>query len=153
MEEAIQVREVPALPVLCTKATCRHEEISSTLAVILPKVFGSLTHLGVRPAGPPFCCYTDWRDEDCDLEGGIVVEGLVSGIGEIEGKQLGGGRCACYTHIGPYTELHGAYEMLMKYMQDNHLEPAGPPFEVYLTDPGKEPDQSKWHTDIYFPVK
>lgn len=36
---------------------------------------------------------------------------------------------------------------------DAALEAAGAPWEVYVTDPGAEPDQSKWRTDIFFPLR
>jgi AraC family transcriptional regulator len=38
-------------------------------------------------------------------------------------------------------------------MKSQGLEPAGAPWEVYVTDPGAEPDPSKWRTDIFFPVR
>ena len=38
-------------------------------------------------------------------------------------------------------------------MESEGLEGAGAPWEVYVTDPGAEPDQSKWRTEIFFPVR
>ena len=38
-------------------------------------------------------------------------------------------------------------------MKSEGLEAGGAPWEVYVTDPGAEPDKSKWRTDIFFPVR
>ena len=38
-------------------------------------------------------------------------------------------------------------------MKANDVVSPGPSWEVYVTDPGAEPDTSKWQTDIYFPVE
>jgi len=33
------------------------------------------------------------------------------------------------------------------------MQPAGLPWEVYLTDPAKEPNPSRWRTDVVLPVR
>jgi effector-binding domain-containing protein len=41
----------------------------------------------------------------------------------------------------------------MKYVEDNQLAANGDPYEVYVTDPGTEPNPEKWLTVLYHPVK
>ena len=147
-----EVREVPAMSVLYVKDSCPQDEIGPTLGRMLPKVYSSLVELGVRPIGPPFCRYTAWHDQDCDLEGGIQVDGLVAGVGEIHGGQLGGCMAVHTIHHGPYTDLKSAHEAIQQWMKENGREPNGAPFELYLTDPGKVADSSQWETEIFWPV-
>jgi len=47
---------------------------------------------------------------------------------------------AAYNSINEYFEIGGG------------LTQTGGPWEVYATDPGAEPDTSKWLTEIWFPV-
>jgi AraC family transcriptional regulator len=152
MDYRFEQRDVPAMNVLFAKSTCKPSEISATLGRLLPRVFASLVELGVRPVGPPFCRYTNWREDECDLEGGIIVDGLVSGFGDIEGGQIGGGPAVHTLHIGPYTELSKAYDALQQWLGENGKQSAGAPFELYLTDPGRVPDSAEWQTEIYWPV-
>jgi len=140
------------MPVLYMRATCSSKEIADTLGRILPKVFASLMDLCVRPVGPPFCRYTAWRGDECDLEGGVLVDGLVSGVGEVEGGEIGGCKAVYTLHQGAYTELHEAYDAMQAWMKDHGKTAAIPPFELYVTDPGKVPDPMQWKTEVFWPV-
>ena len=55
--------------------------------------------------------------------------------------------------MGAYDSLPQTWSALTAWMSAHGLEPAGAPWEVYVTDPGAEPDTSKWRTDIFFPVR
>lgn len=152
MDYQFEVRDVPAMPVLFMKASCEVQEIFPTLGRILPRVFQSFVDVGVRPVGPPFCRYTSWRGSNCDLEGGILVDGLVSGVGEIEGGEIGGCKALYTVHQGSYSELHSAYEAMQKWMQENGRTAAGAPFDLYITDPGKVPNPADCKTEVYWPL-
>ena len=56
-------------------------------------------------------------------------------------------RRKCIVTLVKYVSLN-----LNEWIVREGLEPAGVPWEVYVTDPGAEPDPSKWRTDLYFPV-
>lgn len=152
MQYEFEIKDVPMMPVLYINGTCRLEDIGPTLGRLLPKVFGTLVDLGVRPAGPPFCRYTARHEGECDLQAGILVDGLVSGIGEIQGGQIGGCSAAHTVHMGPYTELKDAYAALDAWIREQGKTPGDSPFELYMTDPGKVPDPAQWKTEIYWPV-
>jgi effector-binding domain-containing protein len=57
------------------------------------------------------------------------------------------------THVGPYETLSTAHETLHKWIGENKREASGRPWEVYVTDPGSEPDNTKWVTEVYYPLK
>ena len=67
--------------------------------------------------------------------------------------ELPAGTVATVTHMGPYDTLPQTWASLAEWIGSQGLQPAGAPWEVYVTDPGAEPDQSKWRTDIFFPVR
>ncbi|MFK7757919.1 MAG: SRPBCC family protein [Flavobacteriales bacterium] len=56
-------------------------------------------------------------------------------------------------HLGPYENLPGTYEKIMGAIRAQNMEPIFPSYEVYITDPGAEPDQSKWETLVVVPIQ
>ena len=42
--------------------------------------------------------------------------------------------------MGPYDALRQTWAALTEWMSSQGLQPAGAPWEVYVTDPGAEPD-------------
>ncbi|MYG02265.1 MAG: hypothetical protein F4173_08285 [Acidobacteriia bacterium] len=87
---------------------------------------------------------------------GIRAKTTIDKLGAIMGPLFGElpcGTMATVTHIGPYEGLPNTWAALTEWIRSQGLEAAGAPWEVYVTDPGAEPDQSKWRTDIFFPVR
>ena len=76
----------------------------------------------------------------------------MAGTGRIRAGELPGGTVAAVTHLGPYENLRHTWAALTEWMRSQGLEGAGAPWEVYVTDPGAEPDASRWRTDIFFPI-
>ena len=75
------------------------------------------------------------------------------GTDRIQAGELPGGTVATVIHKGPYEGLPQTWAALVEWISAQGLQPAGAPWEVYLTDPGAEPDSSKWRTQIFFPVQ
>ena len=107
---------------------------------------------GKTLAGIPVAIHHSMDGGNVDVECGMPVAEPMSGTERIRGGMLPGGTVATVTHLGPYDDLPGTWSALTAWMQAQGLEAAGAPWEVYVTDPGAEPDTSKWRTDIYFPV-
>ena len=68
------------------------------------------------------------------------------------GREVEGGAVAWTTHRGPYDEVGPAYHTVAGWIQEHGHEIAGPPREVYLTDPGSTPP-SEFLTEIQFPIR
>jgi DNA-binding transcriptional MerR regulator len=101
---------------------------------------------GIKTMGAPFGIYHGpiSETEDGPVETCLAVDGKVEGKGDIEGKQLEGGKAACVVITGEqchYPELLGAYDAAADWIQKNGFETSQPPREVWYTGPG--PD-AKW---------
>ncbi len=127
-------------------------ELGQVMGPLFGELFAHIQQAGQAPAGMPLAIYHSMGGGMVDLECAMPVAGPVPGIGRIQAGQLPEGRAATTTHLGPYDELKRTWDALTAWMQSQQLEPAGPPWEVYVTDPGAEPDPAKWRTDIFFPV-
>jgi hypothetical protein len=58
-----------------------------------------------------------------------------------------------YATWGPYEDVAKAYAACRAWLDDHGLEPAGPHWEVYRTDPSTEPDPARWRTDVVLPFR
>jgi len=101
----------------------------------------------------PFAIYHSMEGDAVELECGMPVRSQMDGTARVQAGELPCGTMATVTHMGPYEGLPNTWAALTEWMASRGLEGAGAPWEVYVTDPGGEVDQSKWRTDIFFPVR
>jgi effector-binding domain-containing protein len=153
MPYEIVVKEIDPQPVVSIRTKCHAAVIGSTLAEILPEVFRYLRKHDVWPSGPPFTRYHGFSETEVDIEGGMPVQTRLSGSGRIVAGELPGGRAVTTVHTGPYEKLPDAHDAVHAWIQEKKFTSAGPQWECYLTDPGKEPDPSKRQTELVWPIE
>lgn len=68
-------------------------------------------------------------------------------------SNLRAGRYIMSRYFGRYEDTMATHLAIQQYAKDNKLAIDGPPVEVYVTDPAVEKDDSKWETDIYYPIQ
>ena len=131
------------------------ETIGDDLGRIYGLVMGAVQSQGLEMAGMPFAHYMDFDEAtgNSNYVAGIAVNGLGVESGEVVPMVYNEMQVVRAMHTGPYEEFGISYGKIQKYIESNGLEVTGEVFEVYLTDPGMEPDQSKWKTIIAFPLK
>ena len=100
----------------------------------------------------PFAIYHQFGPEGVDMECAIPVAQAIAGSGVIVAGETPSGRVAVVSYFGPYNGLSEAHDALGDWIEAEGLGQDGPPWEVYVTDPGEEPDSAKWQTDVYYPV-
>jgi AraC family transcriptional regulator len=128
----------------------------STVGASFQQAMGVLSQyvqsLGVAAGAPgPFARYHTWGD-DVEMEVGAVVQDDAPGNETVKRGTLPGGKVARTIHQGPYSGLQQAYSALESWMKDNGVQPAGPPWEVYLTDPQETPDPADYRTEVIWPI-
>ena len=158
-----------AAPEIMTRADQPYVAISArvTMAELsglgerLGEVFGWLGARGLAPAGAPFFKYNviDMMRE-LEVEAGVPVAAAVDGDDHVLSGVLPAGRYATVTHVGHPSELMEVTRALLDWAARQGLRwdmsPAGGGerwgcrLEIYLTDPGQEPDMSKWQTQLAF---
>lgn len=153
MTLSFETKEVGPQPILAIRATSAMDNLSELMGSLFGEVYGYIQQSGQNPAGMPFSRYHSMDGETVDLECGMPVPLPMDGKGRVEAGELPAGPVATVTHVGPYDDLPQTWSALSEWMGSQDLQPAGAPWEVYVTDPGTEPDQSKWRTDIFFPVR
>ncbi|MCY4028372.1 MAG: GyrI-like domain-containing protein [Acidobacteria bacterium] len=153
MNQECKTTELEAQPIVGIRTTVVMSEIGKAMGTLFGEVHGYIQQNGGTPAGMPVAIYHSAPSATVDVECAIPVAAAMTGAGRVRSGELPAGKAATVTHVGPYDDLPQAWSALTEWIESQGLEAAAAPWEVYVTDPGAEPDQSKWRTDIFFPVR
>ena len=151
--DACSIEEIAAQPVLSIRVTIAADDVSKTLATLIPEIIGVMAQVGGEMAGPPYCRYHSMDASTIDLEAGIPMRKKVEGKDRVKSTELPAGKTAVTWHVGSYDSVVKSHARLAGWLHSQSLKPDGGHWEVYWTDPGIEPDPAKWRTRIYWPVK
>ena len=81
-----------------------------------------------------------------------VAQPLNSRVPNIEDINVPAGKAHVIDYYGAYEGIGDAHWAMDAFLKKNNLKAGAPVIEEYVTDPGIEPDQSKWLTKIYYPA-
>jgi effector-binding domain-containing protein len=167
MSEEPRIQERAARHYAGIRATVTMETIGGAVDEGIPELFGWLAANGIEPAGAPFIRFLviDMM-ADLRIELGVPVSEPVTGHERVQPGLLPAGKYAVLRHVGPYDGDNGlipanaalqAWADARGIVFDTRKTPDGDAWvsrvEEYLTDPSKEPDPSKWETDIAYLTK
>ena len=153
MTREFRKTQLEAQPILGIRTTTGMDKIAQIMGPLFGELYGYIQAQGQCPAGMPLTIYHAMDGNTVELECAMPVASPLAGAGRIQAGELPCGTMASITHMGPYDDLPATWAALTEWMKSEGLEAGGAPWEVYVTDPGAEPDKSKWRTDIFFPVR
>jgi AraC family transcriptional regulator len=127
-------------------------EIGRVMSAAFGEVYGYLGAHGIQPDGPPFVIYhgVPRGDDPFDIEICAPVAAAPDAPTGWHVQELPAGTFATMLHVGPYDTLGAAYGRMTAGLGAHQLANAGPPREVYLSEPGTPPEELM--TIIEFPV-
>jgi AraC family transcriptional regulator len=152
MEREAKVGRREAVLVVSKRVPVRLSEIGGVIGAAFGEVYGHLRARGVVPQGPPFVVYHGMPkgDDPFDVEICAPVGRATDPPTGWQVQELPAGVFATLVHVGPYDTLGTAYDTLTTWIGGHDLVVAGPPREVYLSEPDTPPEQVK--TIVEFPV-
>ncbi|MEZ4941300.1 MAG: SRPBCC family protein [Saprospiraceae bacterium] len=136
------------------RKTVPFTEIAGFYASNLGKVFEAAQKKGGALAGAPTGLYWSYDEVkgETDMAATIpIAENQNFGSG-FSIFQVGKGQALLIEYFGAYDSLANAHYAMDDYMQEKNLQNIPPVIEEYVTDPGQEPDTSKWLTRIIYYV-
>jgi AraC family transcriptional regulator len=149
---SITRQELTRQPVVFVRRQAARHELSNAIGDGLGKTFPFAQKTGLGLAGRPFTRYLSMDPAGFAIEVGIPLSAPAPAEGEIETGFLPGGPAAVALHAGHYDTLSESYAALERWMEANGLQPAGAPWESYVTDPADHADPGDWRTEVYWPV-
>jgi len=150
-EIKLQYRE-PVL-VLAKRLEVTLPTIGPALGAAFGDVYASHAAREANPDGPPFVIYHGVPEGDAPFEVEVCAPVRRAATEPPVGwrsAELPGGMFATLLHIGPYDSIGAGYTEMWSWIETQDLAVAGPPREVYLSDPSTPPEQIR--TVIEFPV-
>jgi effector-binding domain-containing protein len=133
--------ESPPRLVLYQHRVTTEEDLPATLGRAFGELYERIGDAHVEPAGEPFVVYLEsskpgvrWEMDICAPVSARVRESADFGF-----MEMPAGRVVSYLHIGPYQDLGQAYEAIQRYVKEQGLTVAGPPREIYLSEPDVPP--------------
>jgi effector-binding domain-containing protein len=152
MEREVKVGPRGPEIIVSKRLAVRLSEIGPVMGTAFGEVYGFLAARGVEQHGPPFVIYhgTPSGDDPFEIE---ICAPVVREAGAPAGWQtqvLPAGTFATLLHVGPYDTVGAAYGTLAAWIGSHGLAMAGPPREVYLSEPETPPDQVR--TIVEWPV-
>jgi effector-binding domain-containing protein len=150
MSYEIESRPLTEQPTAVRRATVMVDMMGSWLSATYAAVAAYLARAGAAMAGPPFARFA-FHDRQVDVEAGFPVGAPIEGDASVVPAVLPGGPAAVTTHHGPYEGLEAAYKAVHAWLADRGCEASGDHWEVYYSDPAREPDSARWRTDVVVP--
>ncbi len=141
-----QIKPQPAMTIRFRVADS--SEISAKYGEAFGQLVGHIASEGGQIAGAPFGRYHSFTKDGIEIEAGIPVAKIVEEKGNIKPTELPGGNAITTIHMGGYKELGNAHNAMQRWVKEQGHKTTGGPWEYYLTDPGQEPDSSKWRTKL-----
>ena len=146
MAAECRILMVSPQPTAVVKITVPMSEIPKAQKEARAKIEEALPKLDAGTSG--YGC-TLWRPpvkDELYMEPGLIVTRSFMPAGEVVASELPGGRAAHYLMRGPYDGLPDAWKMLLGWVEQRNLKPAGINWEIYGDD---HPDPSRLKTQLY----
>ena len=152
MEHEIHVVDRPGLRVLAKRQPVMLDEIGPALERAFDEAYGAIQAARATPEGPPFVIYHSMPEtgRPLDIEICAPVNGTLDASAPWHVASLPPGTFASRKHTGPYDSVGATYDALTTWIPAHGYVVAGPPREVYLSEPGTPPQDIE--TIVEFPV-
>lgn len=147
--EEVDVAEMIVLVAPSKKMT--ENEVGPYLGTQFPGLYAEAGKNGLKP-GMPAALYLTWDSTGTTVEPVVQVDKLPAKTGKYTARTQPATKALKVDYFGSYEKVGPAHEAINAYAAMNGKTITGAPWEVYVTDPGKEKDTAKWHTQIYYPV-
>lgn len=147
----IEVVTLKPQPILVIEETVAPDALGDALGRILPTVHGSAMDMGAIVTGMPFMRYLEMTDQ-FRIEAGVPIAEAVPTRGEIQCRELPGGKAATTVFLGPYHEVGAAWDAINAWRVGRGIEAGFGGWDVYENDPTEVSSPSEIRTRIYQPL-
>lgn len=140
-------------PTVGVRAVVRADEMEAFFKEAYGHLSEVVSDFGLEVTGPPYGRFRGVPADTMDVEAGVpilarprhahpagVVWGEFPAVEVVEAM-----------HIGSYDTLSETYGAMVLWMHARGLNPVEDMWDLYLTDPGREPDPATWQTKVVWP--
>ena len=151
---SIKHRTVPATPAVGIRQIVDRDDILAWWHGALGELHATVHAQQLHRAGPSGGLYDSelFQNDRGEAVVFIPVDGGVRAIGRVEPFLVPAAELAVITHHGPLADVDLAYAELGSYATTHEISVDGPLRETYLRDAHDTPDETRWETEIGWPV-
>ncbi len=144
--------EIPVKYYVGVRKTLSFDSLEAFYTDVFPKAMSAIQEQGLSPISAPSSLTWIWDDSThtTDHAAGVPIaeaKKFGNGLGVFT---VGGGRALVIDYYGVYDSIGNAHLAMDDYMTKKGLRSIPPVVEEYITDPGAEPDTSKWLTKVIY---
>lgn len=151
----ITLKDYPAKKAVFVRDSATCDKVSDVLGKSYGIVMSLIMPDSIECDGPPFARWIIWNDtiNKFVVEAGMFVKTKPNVKDNILYAEYPAQKVVSAIHTGPYETLYKSHEAIDAWIKENKLAKNGVAWEIYIIDPQKEPDMTKWETEIIYPVK
>lgn len=153
MIDTPQIVQSPHQRTAAIHVTIPRSEIEQVFPPAAKELLGVLEAQGIKPTAPLVSYHLKMPSDVFDFEIALPVDGEVKPSGRVVASELPAMRVARSVYRGPMEGLGSAWGELRNWVAANgHV---GKPlmWESYVVGPDREPDPSKWQTQLNWPLE
>lgn len=153
-----EMSNLPAWKIMTVRDSGTQAELSAKFSAMYQEIGIEMKKQGLTQAGPVLALY-DRDDHHPDgtmffvFRAGIPVDKPGKSTARVEYTETTASTAVKCNYHGGYNNMEACHYSINKFITDNGKTINGPVWEVYVTDPGAEPDSTKWLTEIYYPIQ
>ena len=154
----ISVVEWEAQPFVYILDSCSVANIGPKLGALYGEIYQSLASQGIMPVSQPFAQFIRFPHQAGDedkvvLQAGAFMEAAIETEGRIQLGYSTTGQTIQASHFGAYESSDVTHGVLHAYCAEHNLIVSGSAYEIYITDPGMEPNSANWETRIIYEIE
>jgi effector-binding domain-containing protein len=139
-------------PILFIRRKVTRSQLKDMFGECFGKLFGHGHAAGLPIAGAPGARYVAMEPGLLTVDTFMPLAAPAQTSGEMQSGVLDGGAVAFAVHSGPYEQLGDTHVAVERWLEENHLQSTGAPWESYVTDPEQHADPKDWKTEVYWPI-
>jgi effector-binding domain-containing protein len=146
-------REIRPMLLAGIRETIKTEDLTSkTFSKWYGQITNALQRNNITPSGPPMAVYYQYGPKEVEVEAAIPVSMQGTDEGKIRFHETATIKAFVVKYYGSYNRIAEVYNEVYAHLKEKGKFSTGAPMEIYVTDPGMEPDSSNWLTEIVFPL-
>ena len=150
----IEHRRIPATHTAAITSTVEVGNLPAWYQGAMGEIDGTLSAQGIVASGPPggIYAYELFTEEHGDATLFFPVTDEVRPVGRVGPMWLPGAELAVIVHNGSHDDVDRSYGALATYVSDHAISVDGLIREYYLVGPPDTDDESRWRTEIGWPI-
>ncbi len=152
----IETVERPEVTYAGKRDVVKWEKLAAYFEKVFPQSEQAVQKAEVKLAGVPCALIYKWDTlaQQADVFAGLPIKAASDvKVPGCEIVTIPAGKALMIGYTGKLEGTGQAHEAMEDMMKAKGLHLRSAPMEEYVTDPAKEPDTSKWVTNIYYPVE